>query len=248
MRCKRSQAYQASVLEARETLAAILGMLGESGRLENTVVVLYSDHGEAFQERREQHRELQTDPRGMYGTGHGQYQFQELLHVPLLAWVPGLAGTSHSRQVSLVDLFPSMLHWLGADQPAHDLPGQLLPGPSTAAAKPRAIYASNIAYGPETVAILSGQHKAMYWPDRDRFLFFDLARDPDERSPLEDDGLMLEFSTLAGDYLALPRQYSAAAPAPGQLEDLQAIGYLQGVEDEPEQTTDDEAPEDKDTP
>jgi arylsulfatase A-like enzyme len=240
LRCKRSQAYTASVLEARESLAGILASLDHQGSLENTVVVLYSDHGEAFRERREQHESLQEDPRGMYGTGHGQYQFQEMLHVPLLAWLPGIPGKAISDRVSLVDLFPSLLHWLGVPASQEpELPGTVLDPAIDTNAPDRILYASSIAYGPETIAILSGDRKAMYWPDQDRFIFFDLGVDPDERDPRQDDALLLEFSTLAGDYLALPEYFSAEPPVPGQqqLEELQAIGYLQGVEDDTEDPT-----------
>jgi arylsulfatase A-like enzyme len=236
-RCNRSLAYMASVLEARETLADIITALQDTGLLANTVVVLYSDHGEAFRERREQHQELQEDPRDTYGKGHGQYQFQELLHVPLLAWLPGIPGQVHSARVSLVDLYPSMLNWLGMEPPVGvELSGIRLGSTIVPNDPERVLYASNIAYGPETIAILSGNRKAMYWPELDRFLFFDLESDPDERNPQHDDAMLLEFSTLAGDYLDLPPLYESEASSPGQqqLEDLQAIGYLQGVEDDTE--------------
>lgn len=234
LRCLRAQAYQVSVLETRKYLASLLVSLAEQGLLKNTLVVVFSDHGEAFRERRDQHRELQEDPRGMYGTGHGQYQFQEMLHIPLLAWVPGLEGRAHTTRVSLVDLFPSLMDWLGLDNPISDPPGRLLDQSVGEAPEERALYASSIAYGPETIAVISGHDKAMYWPHTDRFLFFDLARDPDELQPLETETMMLQFSTLAGDYLELPRIYSASAPDPDQelLRDLQSIGYLQGAEEE----------------
>ncbi len=163
--------------------------------------------------------------------------FQNLspLHVPLLTWQPHVDGQAHSQRVSLVDLFPSILHWLGIASPDIEQTGQLLPGPGAQPTGERVIYASNIAYGPETLAILAGQNKAMYWPQENRFRFFDLEQDPGEQQPIESDELLLKFSTLAGDYLALPPYYSSSAPQPGQnqLEDLQAIGYLQGV-DEPQ--------------
>lgn len=232
LRCLRSQAYQIAVLDARATLAGILDRLDASGELDNTLVVVYSDHGEAFRERRDQHRRLQEDPRGMYGTGHGQYLFQELLAVPLLAWVPGQPGARHPQRVSLADLFPSVLDWLGQPAPAGFTPTGLLPGTGDGdGLASRPVYASHIAYGPETLAVIDGDAKAMYWPDEDRYLFFDLASDPQERQPLADPAWRTGFDTLAGDYLALQPRFLAAPAEPDAdaLRDLQAIGYLQGA-------------------
>lgn len=234
VRCIKSQAYMASVLELRQSLADVLGRLESTGRLDDTIVVLFSDHGEEFREHTEQHRDMQTDPRGMYGVGHGQSQFQQLLHVPLVAWKPGSEGAGHDELVSLVDIFPTVLSWLEFDHTNDSLPGRLLPaGFTDSTADPdRVAYASHIAFGPETIAIVRGKQKAMYWPNEDRFLFFDLADDPGERTPLEDDALLFEFSTLAGDYLDMERERQAVPPelAKDQLGNLKSIGYLQGVE------------------
>ena len=239
--CLRSKVYTASVLETREFLAGLLQTFESSGWLDNTVVILFSDHGEAFREHRREHRNMQEDPRNMYGTGHGQYLYQELLNVPLLAWIPGQPGAEHTTRVSLVDIFPSVMHWLGLEPAGNDLPGRALASGHSGAPDDRVVYASNIAYGTETIAILEGDRKAVYWPADDRFMFFNLSDDPFEKKPLANDQLELEFSTLAGDYLDMRRDYDSTGPVPAreQLQELQSIGYLQGVdaaESEPDAT------------
>jgi len=239
-KCINSKVYAASVLQLRNLLAGLLGALDERGLLDDTVVVVFADHGEAFREHLKQHRAQNSDPRGFYGRGHGQYLYQELLHVPVVAWLPGQAGNTWTGQVSLVDLFPALLAWLHLGDEQGELPGRPLPPPPQPQVGERALYASGIAYGPQSLAVLKGRFKALYWPDQDRLEVFNLAKDPDERHPVDNHGRLMEFTTLVGDYLALPNRLQGAAARPDaeQLQDLQAIGYLQGESEDAEQDQD----------
>ncbi len=231
-RCLRNQAYIAVLLELRQTIAGILQSLETGGVLNNSLVLLYSDHGESFREHTDLHRELYEDPRGMYGVGHGQAHFGKVLDIPLIIWHPELAGARHDDLVSLVDIFPSLLDWLDLAYSADDLPGYPLP-PLGLVPPDRVVYSSNIAFGPESLAIINGQYKALYWPAEDHFLFFDRLADPAESKPFESDKLIPQFSTLAGDYLELGAQNVGSTPDvdAAQLNELQSIGYLQGAEE-----------------
>ena len=243
VRCLKSQAYMLTVLEIRQAIANLLDNLSQMDRLDNTVVVVWSDHGEEFLDHRAQHQDMQTDPRNMYGRGHGQSQFDVLLHVPLIAWVPGRLGRVHDDLVSLVDVFPSLMSWLGVDYSDKRWPGIVLPAgdTGTTAENDRVIYASNIAYGPETIAVINDRIKAMYWPASDQFMFFDRSADPQEKSPISSDELILEFSSLTGDYLEMRSQLEDTVPdlQAAQVQELKAIGYLQGVEEEADSVSED---------
>jgi arylsulfatase A-like enzyme len=243
VRCLKTQAYMLTLLEVRQAIAELLDNLSQTGRLDNTVVLVWSDHGEEFLDHKAQHQEMQTDPRNIYGRGHGQNQFDVLLHVPLIAWVPGRPGRVHDDLVSLVDVFPSLMSWLDVDYSDERWPGIVLPSgdAGTRAENDRVIYASNVAYGPESIAVINDRIKAMYWPDSDQFMFFDRLADPQEKSPISSDELILEFSALAGDYLEMRSQLEDTVPdlRADQVQELKAIGYLQGVENEAESTSDD---------
>lgn len=230
-RCMKHQVYIHAVHELRAALAQLLQDMADSGELDNTVVVVFSDHGEGFKEHAVEHQELQIDPRGFYGMGHGQFHYREVMDVPLLAWVPGVEGARIGTNVSLVDIFPSALSWLDLDDPAAELDGARLPVTDQGVRQDRAVYASNIAYGPESVAVQRGAHKAIYWPGEDRTRVFDLLADPEEKQPLVGDGVQLELEALVGDYLER-EAHSAEPTMPSgeQLRELQSIGYLQGVE------------------
>lgn len=233
--CIQNQIYSSAVLYLRGTIARLLSGLDERGELENTLIILYSDHGEAFRENVALHKQLYEDPRGIYGGGHGQAHFEQLLRVPLVAWHPEFKGAGHDQLVSLVDVFPSVLNWLNVTASREHLPGKLLasgPDMSVAIDEDRVVYASNISFGPESVAIISEQTKAWYWPDTDRFMFFDRTGDSGEKLLSEDDRLVLEFATLAGDYLEMQSDHETVRPELNkkQLQELQSIGYLQGAE------------------
>lgn len=72
----------------------------------DTVIVLSGDHGEEFYE----HGNL----------GHSHALWQELVHVPLVVWAPGLAPARVSTQVRLMDVCPTILELVGL---AGALPG-----------------------------------------------------------------------------------------------------------------------------
>ncbi len=92
--------YDATVSETDAALEPLLARLRESGLLESTIVVVVADHGEAFRE---------------HGTlFHANGLHNEVLHVPLLMRVPGLAPATIDAPVSLIDLAPTLLELTGA--------------------------------------------------------------------------------------------------------------------------------------
>ena len=233
LRCLKSVVYELSVLEMRRAIAAILAGLEQRGALEDTVVVVYADHGEEFWEHEAIQVERDEDPRNFRGIGHGQTLFQEQLHIPLLAWHPGLPGRVIEANVSLVDVLPSVLNWLQLEQPDVEFAGRPMPPTGAPRASEDELFASGIAYGPQQVAVRKGAMKSIFSLTREELEIYNLALDPAELNPLQDQGLGFEFGTLTGDYLELPARYTGATGelSAAQIEDLKAIGYLQGVEE-----------------
>lgn len=237
-RCRRFLAYVDTVLELRAEVASFLAGLDRRGLLDDTVVVLYSDHGEEFDDHLDEGRAEGLDPRGIYGAGHGHTLYQELLHVPLVIWRPSLPGKNVTSPVTLVDIVPSLLEWLSlppggvADRDLPGLPiGKLLadePDP------PRALYSTGIAYGPLQMAVYDGRWKRTHLPGQGVARLFDLQRDPREKTPINDRRLALSLDRRLSSYLDL-----SAAPADGEspeisaefLKQLQSLGYLEGAGD-----------------
>jgi len=110
--------YDAEVFEADRGFAGFLDVLRRAGRLENSLIVLVSDHGESFLE----HATL----------GHGHNLNQEEMRVPLIIRFPAreFDGVSVNEQVSLVDVFPTVLRQAGVSvELSYALPGRdITPG------------------------------------------------------------------------------------------------------------------------
>lgn len=92
-------------------VAKILEKLESYGVLDNTLVLLVSDHGDEFFEHGNK--------------GHHRTVYDEVLRVPFIARLPESkrAGTVVEQQVSLVDVMPSILDVVGLPGP-EDMEGQ----------------------------------------------------------------------------------------------------------------------------
>jgi arylsulfatase A-like enzyme len=93
--------YDAAVAHADEHLGQTVEVLKRSGLWDRALFVLVADHGEEF---------------GEHGSWlHGQAVYEEQLRVPLIVHLPGgqFAGRRISEPVSLVDVMPTILEYLG---------------------------------------------------------------------------------------------------------------------------------------
>jgi arylsulfatase A-like enzyme len=96
--------YAASVERLDEDVALILEALRDSGRLENTVVVFASDHGDYL---------------GDFGMMGKAWFHEPSIRVPLIAAdFRAPEARVEAGPVSLLDLFPSFLGWAGLPVPA----------------------------------------------------------------------------------------------------------------------------------
>lgn len=99
--------YDACIAELDDLFADLLHALRGAGHLQNTIVVLTSDHGEHLGE----HHMLD----------HQFSVYEELLRVPLIVWYPPrLTAGREARPVMTMDLFPTLLELAGV--PAERIP------------------------------------------------------------------------------------------------------------------------------
>ncbi|MFC2162083.1 sulfatase [Candidatus Altiarchaeota archaeon] len=68
-----------------------------------TMVILTSDHGQEFMDH-----DLM---------GHGSSLYDEQVHVPLIVWAPGLEPGRVSRLTGLIDIYPTILSFVGSKVP-----------------------------------------------------------------------------------------------------------------------------------
>jgi len=95
-----------------EEIGCLLETLEQTGLIENTIVVYFSDHGEMM---------------GEHGRWHKGCFYEDSVRVPLIIRLPDKkgAGTVLTRPVSLIDLFPTVCDWTGITPP-HKVSGHSL--------------------------------------------------------------------------------------------------------------------------
>ena len=177
--------YDEFIAYVDDEVRRLFDLLEQNGTLDNTIVILTSDHGELFE-------------RGIMGhTTAGLYD--PVIHIPLMIWRPGQTERVdvHER-TSCVDLLPTLLHLTG--QPIPDLvEGVVLPTFGDDANRPteRPIFAveakTNSKFAPLTkhsIAFYQGPYKLTSYvgypevPAEGLYELYNLENDPEERENL----------------------------------------------------------------
>jgi arylsulfatase A-like enzyme/Flp pilus assembly protein TadD len=216
--------YDGEVAFSDELVGRLSRTLGELGVAEKTLLVVTSDHGEAFEEHGE--------------TGHGYFIYDTTLRVPLMFRGPGIPpGGEIESPVESVDLLPTAAGLLGID--LSGLPR--LSGRSLAPAlrggeepEPRPVYAeslmASLLYGwGELVSVREGPWKLIESPKAE---LYNLAEDPEERdnridqNPGARDRLRSRLGDLAPEGAETPQ---AGEIDPELMEKLGALGYVGSV-------------------
>jgi arylsulfatase A-like enzyme len=174
----RIRLYDVAVRSVDQRLRELFGHLEADGRLDRTVTVVTSDHGEEFWEHRAEEQKGFTDPRNIYGTGHGHNLFQVHLLVPLVLLGPGVVPGEVDANVSLVDVFPTVLEAAGIESPPVD--GRSL---LDAVERDRPVLGEGVAYGHEKRSVVVGNLKLLSSPGDRYERVFRLG--PDRREAME---------------------------------------------------------------
>ena len=178
--------YDAAICQVDEEVGRLMNDLRNSGLVENTIVVLTSDHGEEFLD----HGQLQ----------HSLQLYEETVRVPLIFLLPGSpGGLELDSPVSLVDVVPTLMDLMGFEL-SRELDGRslkpLLMAESNvdAALHDRAIFfEANIQHpNLETKLLQPGfksavrrdSYKLHYDAVSGEYQLYDLAKDPHEREDM----------------------------------------------------------------
>jgi arylsulfatase A-like enzyme len=97
--------YKGEVEYADHHIMRLLNYLKKEGLYDSTLIILTSDHGEAFFDH--------------YFYLHGISAFEEIIHTPLIVKLPGdeNAGTRDSTLICQLDYAPTLLSFVGATPP-----------------------------------------------------------------------------------------------------------------------------------
>lgn len=173
--------YDAALRQLDDNLGALFADLERRGLLDETLVIVTSDHGEEFFDHG--------------NVGHGRSLYQEMVHVPLIVRGPGVsAGLRVEAPVQLVDVAPTLLDWFGAQPLAAAEGRDLAPLWSKAATQPSTaprITCSEVGprkavrdFKSHFVGVVEGDLKLVHDLATGRSLLFDLRADPDEKRNL----------------------------------------------------------------
>ena len=228
--------YDGEILTVDHHLERFVAELQRAGLWQRSVVVLTADHGESL---------------GEHGVmDHGEWLYEEQLHVPLLVHAPGLVTEPVARvsqMVRLIDVMPTALDLLRvADLGSEARPGRSLvslmagrtldPGPllletencPADPADPKVIGLECFPTGVagKTRGVHDGRFKLIVTPMKHgrRVALFDLEQDPNESNDLATE-LPAEVARL-GNLLEGGVNHDAQGEVDADLvEQLRALGY-----------------------
>jgi len=150
--------YDANLAHVDEVVGQILSQLDRAGVLDEALIVVTSDHGEAFWQHQEQ--------------GHNTTLYDEMLHVPLILRFPRQTDAPRVLRpgglVTPMDLLPSLCEWLDLPLPASDLDGVSLSNEILGAADLSRQLILRSHHEPPWLGIRSASHKTIIKLERER--------------------------------------------------------------------------------
>ena len=187
------------------------------GILDQSTVLLTSDHGEGFDEHG--------------SSGHGHTLYNEMLRVPLMVWGPTVRAGRYEDPVSLVDLEPTILEIADSGVATMGSASSLWPLLTTGVSLPRRTLFAEWTHPGELKAVIRWPFKAIFEPGTDRRWLYDLSNDPGEEINLAGSREAALYEFLS-DLQTLLRTEAEATRAdrpeidPNVLQALKSLGYI----------------------
>jgi arylsulfatase A-like enzyme len=171
--------YVEEVIRIDQRIGELYDFLEKNGFLDETILVLLSDHGEEFGDHGGQDRgnEFPYD-RGAF---HGHTLYDELLRIPLIIRYPEKieGGTVISRQVRSLDIMPTILSLAGVSSDLK-MEGVSLFQDGLRVEDNLPVYAESVLEGTEKKALRTSEWKLIFHPAYGKYELYDLSRDPEE--------------------------------------------------------------------
>jgi len=238
--------YDGEIRAADEILRGLLRKLRARGLLDDTLVVVTSDHGEELYE----HGSIE----------HTHSLYDEVVRIPLIFHGPNIPAARVETQVGLVDLYPTLLERLGVEA-AQSVSGRALFAEFPPAPRPVFSFVEFREFPYRLDAVRTDEWKLIQWKlsgmaevdwtgredarythrfrDRheDFVELFDLTADPEERVDVAEEHpqVVAQLLELLAEHRANGagvrlRSQKALAPDDAYLEALEALGYVSGDE------------------
>jgi arylsulfatase A-like enzyme len=238
--------YDGELRFVDERIGRVLDMLERRGLLDDTVVVVASDHGETLFRRPVHPTRLSTMRawHARWGTTmgladyvkreHASWTTEELVRTPLIIAGPGVApGQRVDALVANLDLLPTLLGLCGLEAPG-DLPGRDLSAVLGRAGRvPPAAWATSTGDVEVSVKLPDGRKLTVPSAEMEELFglataLYDLEEDPYELSPRPLDARAEELLSRLREAIADDpfRSFQGADVDPETLERLRELGYI----------------------
>lgn len=193
---------------------AIEQTLNELADLNDTVVIVTSDHGEEFWEYKDFEETNFDDPRGISGVGHGHALVPPVIEVPIVTNIEDLPSLEVRR--SLTDIVPTVLRELNVDLML-DFDGNPL---QDASDTDEPVLSQEIAYGPNQISVTENGNHLIHVPIDGRSIVIDF----ETGEPITDSEVAERLSV----YVPQERATGADAELSGDVQDrLSDLGYTE---------------------
>jgi arylsulfatase A-like enzyme len=209
--------YDGEIRYMDHNLNRLLEKLEAQDARENTAVVVTADHGEAFGEH------------DRYG--HHPYNYDELVHIPLVFDVPGREGRQIDQQVSLIDVPPTLYDLLGIETPEAVQGRSLEPLMTGEDREDRVVVCT--ASGGEMLATRTPEWKLLWDRKADTVELYHLTEDPGEKHDVsaESPEIVEQFRALLEDHVAEARATDTDLPEVEESDEvkrrLEDLGYVE---------------------
>ncbi|MCL2725066.1 MAG: sulfatase [Polyangiaceae bacterium] len=189
--------YDAEVTFTDRWLGKLFDFVAEKPWSKRTVIVVTSDHGEAFGEH------------GRYA--HGFEVWENLVRVPLFVIAPGAAARHIDTPRSAIDLAPTILEFFGVAPDPGFMGKSLVPEIYGAAAEDRDVVVDlpMTSNNDKRRALIVGKWKIIAFGKTEALQLFDLEADPKENSPMTKGD---DFDRMAKRYRAMSKAVQQVAP------------------------------------
>jgi len=170
--------YDAEILSVDQAFGDLIEQLKSMNLYNNTIIIVTSDHGEEF------------DEHGMIGM-HGHTLYNEILHVPLIVYVPKLKPGVEQKLVRSIDIAPTILALLDIERPGTFEGRSLFDEEQVHAISERD--AKTVAFAVQTQA-----WKYYIDPSKDFESFFNLNTDP-----FEQQNAIKQHASIKNEYIEI---------------------------------------------
>lgn len=210
-------AYDEEIAFVDAHLGRLFDGMRSRGILDQSTVLLTSDHGEGFDEHG--------------SAGHGHTLFNEMLRVPLMVWGPGVEAGRYEDPVSLIDLEPTILEIADSGVETKGNASSLWPLLTTGRSLPRRTLFAEWTHPGELKAVIRWPFKAILDAETDQRWLYNLSDDPGEEINLAD-SRDSDFYEFLSDLQALLHAQTDADTAnrveidPQVLKALKSLGYI----------------------